>query len=147
MTSTWTLAPQSDIPPKSKSDHQWIRDMGFRDMREFEVHGGFDRAEADGARLWLRICRNKQQEEWEDLRSGKATPSTSAHGEKSTTTKLRRRENDVNLRSLPHQHHSKLRSKPRSKPRSSSGRLDSKAALLSQRCDRLGPTQQHLRRR
>jgi hypothetical protein len=77
MASPNDLALQSDIPPKTKSDSKWLRDMGYRGgLHEFRISYGFKNDEVDDARHLIGQFRDEQQEEWEALRRDKASPST-----------------------------------------------------------------------
>jgi hypothetical protein len=77
MASPHDHALQSDIPPKTKSDSKWLRDMGYRGgLHEFRISYGFKNDELDDARHLIGQFRDEQQEEWEALRRDEASPLT-----------------------------------------------------------------------
>jgi len=68
MASPQERALQSDIPPKNKSDSEWLRDMGYRGLHEFAIIFGFKITgqkydEEDDARRLIGEFRDEQQEE------------------------------------------------------------------------------------
>jgi hypothetical protein len=78
MASPHERALRSDIPPKTKSDSEWLRDMGYRGgLHEFKISYGFKNDEVDDARRLIGQFRDEQQEEWEAWRRDEASPSTS----------------------------------------------------------------------
>lgn len=81
MTSPHKRALQSDIPPRSKSDNEWLRDMGYHGkLDEFMRDYGFKIGDCDeekGARRLMREFRDQQQEAWETLRRDKTSSTGS----------------------------------------------------------------------
>lgn len=66
MASPNERALQSDIPPNSKSDNQWLRDMGYRGgLHEFKIIYGFKLDEYVDAQSLIEQIRDEQQKEWE----------------------------------------------------------------------------------
>ena len=78
MASPHERALQSDVPPKTKSDSQWLRDMGYRGgLHDFKREYGFKDDEVDDALRLVGQFRDEQQEEWEALRRKEASASPS----------------------------------------------------------------------
>lgn len=83
MASPHELALESDIPPKTKSDSEWLRDMGYRGgFHEFKVIYGFKFDEEDDARRLIAQFRDEQQKEWEALADQRKSKQPKVSGAK-----------------------------------------------------------------